>query len=224
MTSVSQNPPFRAVIFDMDGLLIDTETYVLEAFNNLCERMEIPADIRVLHKCIGTNREATDRILERELKGAGDIPTFRLKWEAEYRVLTAGKASLLKEGAMELLLHFKRNGHPIGLATSTATKHALARLEKEHIRHFFDAVTGGDQVTRSKPAPDIYLSASEKFALPPENCIALEDSENGVRAALAAGMQVIQIPDIVIPDASLRALGHTVLPSLKMVISHLEGR
>lgn len=219
-----QKLSFAAVIFDMDGLLIDTELYVLEAFIKLCEQMGINADLRILHKCIGTNREATDRILKSELKGAGDIPTFRLNWEAEYRKLTATKASLLKEGALDLLHYFKETGRRIGLATSTGTEHALTRLEKEHIRHFFDAVTGGDQVTRSKPAPDIYFLAAEKFNASPASCLALEDSENGVRAALAAGMQVIQIPDIVKPDASFRALGHTIMPSLKSVISHLDGR
>jgi HAD superfamily hydrolase (TIGR01509 family) len=223
--TLSQNIlSYSAVIFDMDGLLIDTEFYVLQAFTNLCEQLGIHAEMTVLHKCIGANREATNRILETELKGAGNIQTFRLNWEAEYRRLTAAKASLLKDGALELLHYLKETGSLIGLATSTDTEHALARLEKERIRHFFDEITGGDQVLRSKPAPDIYLMAAQKFNVPPENCLALEDSENGVRAALAAGMQVIQVPDIVQPNACFRALGHTILPSLISVIPHMETK
>lgn len=223
MTPAAKISSFSAVIFDMDGLLIDTEFYVLQAFTNLCEQMGIHADMAVLHKCIGSNRQATDHILETELRGAGDIRTFRLKWEAEYRALTAAKSSLLKNGALELLLYLKEMAQPIGLATSTGTEHALSRLEKENIRHLFDEITGGDQVTRSKPEPDIYLLAAEKFNVAPQSCLALEDSENGVRAALAAEMQVIQIPDIVQPNASFRSLGHTILPSLVAVIPHLES-
>ena len=84
----------------------------------------------------------------------------------------------------------------------------------------FVAIVGGDQVQKSKPHPDIYFKAAAILGVTPKNCLALEDSENGVRSAVSAGMTVVQIPDLVQPSLDLRGLGHIVLGSLRDVANY----
>ena len=103
---------------------------------------------------------------------------------------------------------------PYIIATSTRTDRAHAALARAGLDDLFARVIGGDRVTASKPAPDIYLLACRTLGLPPQDCAAFEDSPNGVRAAVAAGLRTVQVPDILMPDAELRALGHIVAPDL----------
>ena len=120
----------------------------------------------------------------------------------------------LKSGAEELLQDLKRGGIPMAVATSTPNPRATHMLRNSGMLQAFDVVVAGDQVQRGKPLPDIYLRAAELLGVPPERCLALEDSENGVRSALAAGMTVIQVPDLVEPSDAVRDLGHTILGTL----------
>lgn len=126
------------------------------------------------------------------------------------------------KGVHNLLDYLHASGIPTAVATSTNTDHALHKLEQSGILHRFTTITGGDQVANGKPAPDIYLKAAKSIDANPLSCLALEDSPNGVRAAIAAGMHVIQIPELVEPDEALRSLGHTVLGDLDAVLDYLK--
>lgn len=215
---------FKAIIFDMDGLLLDTERYAREAFEATCVSLEITYNESVYLRCIGTHAQATDRLLSQEMQGLNDIAAFRKAWHQTYQQLTAECASLLKDGVKDLLRHIDALGLPAAVATSSKTETAHTKLEAEGILSCFQHVIGGDQVARSKPEPDIYLRAAEALDVAPSHCLALEDSENGVRAALAAGMTVVQIPDLIAPGPELRRLGHLVLPSLTELIGLLRNK
>jgi len=119
----------------------------------------------------------------------------------------------LKDGAAELLACLAELEIPVAVATSTESRRAMRKLEAVGILTHFKAIVGGDQVRNSKPHPDIYLRAAQILGVRPTKCLALEDSENGVRSA-ADAVTVIQIPDIVQPSTALRSLGHTILQSL----------
>src|SRR5207253_2615312 len=106
---------------------------------------------------------------------------------------------------------------PVAVATSTKSARAMQKLGDAGIGGRFKAVIGGDQVENSKPHPDIYLKAAAALGVLAEKCLALEDSENGVRSAFSAGMTVIQVPDLVEPSEALRSLGHVILGSLREV-------
>ena len=123
----------------------------------------------------------------------------------------------LKNGATELLARLTALAIPIAVATSTSSDRARQKLRSAGILTHFTAVIGGDQVTNSKPHPDIYANAADVLGVTPAKCLALEDSENGVRSATSAGMTVIQIPDLVQPTQALRSLGHIILNSLRDV-------
>lgn len=211
---------FRAVIFDMDGLLLDTERQALASFNRVCDHLGIGNQEHVFAKCIGANREAGWKALEDGLKDKVDIQTFTSAWDALHARSADEQPIPLKEGVFELLDYLDSHDVPCAIATSTSTERATLKLSKAGLIDRFAAITCGDHVARSKPFPDIYLRAATVMQADPRECLALEDSENGVRAAVGAGMTVIQIPDLLQPSPELLSLGHIVLDSLHAVRSH----
>jgi HAD superfamily hydrolase (TIGR01509 family) len=211
---------FAAVIFDMDGLLLDTERVGLMAFEEACRRLDVALPREVFVRCLGVNRDAGTCILEEALDGAAGVDAFRDVWDEVYTAQLAREPSLVKPGAEPLLAHLAAQGLPSAVATSTPTARARGKLEIAGILRHFRAVIGGDQVTRSKPHPDIYLRAAQTLQVDPATCLALEDSENGVRAAVASGMCVVQVPDLIQPSAELRSLGHIVLSGLADVLEY----
>ena len=208
---------FEAIVFDMDGLLLDSERIVLDAFLLVCEHFELGDRTELLKQCIGTNRDYT-RARMTEAFGSGvDFNEFQNMWALKHEEIVGDEAMPLMDGARELLDLIQQLDIPRAVATSTRSAQALDRLEKADLLHYFEFVVGGDQVTNSKPDPEIYLAATQKLGCNPTSCLAFEDSENGVRAALGAGLRVIQVPDLVAPSANVRALGHTILASLRDV-------
>jgi HAD superfamily hydrolase (TIGR01509 family) len=211
---------FAAIIFDMDGLLLDTERIALSAFLQTCTDLGLPAREDLFIRCIGTNQSRGREVLQEGLQGQVDHLLFEDVWDRHYIARTTDNPIPLKNGAAELLEHVSSLQMPAAVATSTRSSRARDKLRSAGILSRFDLVVGGDQVSNSKPAPDIYLKAAQMLKVRPEACLALEDSENGVRAAVAAGMAVVQIPDLVSPSPALRALGHIVLSSLNDVATY----
>lgn len=205
---------FDAVIFDMDGLLLDTETVALWAFTSVCERYSLGDHSAVFRRCIGTNRAAGEQVIREGLGHLIDTAMFISAWDALYTEKTTNTKIALKLRAKELLEHLHSLDVRVAVATSSATARAREKLGNAGIAQFFEIIVGGDQVAKSKPHPDIFLRVAELVGANPAQCLALEDSENGVRAAMNAGMDTVQIPDLVDPSPDLRLLGHIVLPSL----------
>jgi HAD superfamily hydrolase (TIGR01509 family) len=220
--AVSLNPrsnlkEFDAVIFDMDGLLIDSEKIAFEAFAEVCARFALGDQSALFYKCIGTNRAAGEQLIKDGLEDKVDYIEFIAAWDALYISRTTNTKIPLKAGAQELLEHITSLEVPIGVATSSSTRRATQKLQDGGIFHYFKTIVGGEQVVKSKPNPDIFLRAAAVLGARAEKCLALEDSENGVTAAVSAGMVTIQIPDLVEPSNELKALGHIILPSLAHV-------
>lgn len=211
-----------ATIFDMDGLLIDSERIALRTFQQVCDQYELGDQFALYLRLLGTTDETSKITLQETLPERVQVDAFMGCWATRYVDQTRTAVPLMN-GVIELLDHLELIGMPRSVATSTRTDHAQGKLEQSGILHRFAHVTGGDQVSQGKPAPDIYLKAAHRLGAHPAQCLALEDSPNGVRAAVAAGMQVIQIPSLVQPDADLRAFGHTVLEDLHQVIDHLNA-
>ncbi len=207
---------FDAIIFDMDGLLLDSEIIGLQTFQQTCEEFDLGDRTDLFIQCIGTNSEATKNILSNGLGPEVDFVTFWSIFCSKYHAETKTKAIPLKQGVIDLLQHIQTLRLPVAVATSTHTEFALIKLNNAGIADYFDRVIGGEQVSNSKPLPDIYLKAVEKLNVEPANCLALEDSENGVKSALSAGLIVIQIPDLVKTSHKIQP-NHIILDSLTKV-------
>jgi HAD superfamily hydrolase (TIGR01509 family) len=204
----------HAIIFDMDGLLLDSERIALSTFIDACREHDFEPDVNVYFKCIGTTEVQTREIL---LNGYGkDFPfnaVYKL-WKNKYHEEISSKPVPLKDGVLDLLQYLQKKDIKKAVVTSTNQESAVKRLASSEIVHFFEFVLGGDQVSRGKPDPEIYLTACRKLNVAPANCLALEDSNNGVLSAFSAGLTVIQIPDLLEPSARVKALGHNIVKSL----------
>ena len=214
---------FDAVIFDLDGLLIDTETLSLAAFCEACDHYCLGDQSAVFRRCIGVNKIAGELVIREGLSRVVDPLQFIETWNQMYLARTENTRIPLKLGAIELLEHLRTLNVPTGVATSSSTDRATQKLTDAGIFSYFKVLVGGEQVSQSKPYPDIYLKAASLLRVSPSKCLALEDSENGVRAAVSAGMVTIQIPDLIEPSIELKALGHVIRSSLNEVKEHEFG-
>jgi HAD superfamily hydrolase (TIGR01509 family) len=211
---------FDAVIFDMDGTLLDTERVAQESFLSACSELGYPARMDLLLRCVGAAEPIARKVL-RDGYGPGfDTEALFQAWNRHFSQLSRLTPAPVKEGAVALLDAVGQLGLPMAVATSSRTEHAREKLRQAGLLERFRIVIGADQVQRPKPDPEVYLKAAEFLGVAPRRCLALEDSEYGVRAAHAAGMTVVQVPDMIQPTADLRALGHIVLESLKEVAGY----
>lgn len=204
---------YQAVFFDMDGLLLDTEQLAFQAYRQTRDAFKLPPDDELFMSLIGLNQRAGMARLRAGMAGYGDAEAFSTRWDEEF----AGSLSEgipVKPGVTALLDCLRSAAIPYAIATSTRTEKAMAHLDKAGLADFFALVVGGDQVANGKPAPDIYLRAAGCLGVDPQNCVAFEDSENGVRAAVAAGMVTVQIPDLKHPTPEFLQLGHSVAADL----------
>ncbi|MEL6225897.1 MAG: HAD family phosphatase [Pseudomonadota bacterium] len=211
---------YAAVIFDMDGLLLDTERVVLRGFEAACDELGCVVGFDVFARMIGRNYRSSRPILEEALVGQVAIETFEAVCRRHVQAIFEDGVPV-KSGVIDLLARLRKIDMPMAVATSTETARAREKLKKAELLEAFQHVVGGDQVERSKPDPDIYLEAARRLSANPAASVALEDSENGVRAAHAAGMTVIQVPDLIQPSDSLRMLGHTIAADVLVGARHV---
>lgn len=190
---------------------------MLRIYETTCAKFGLN-DKAALHQlflsCVGTNTQENDRRIHAALKDRVDVDRFLQDWNEQYRQHVSENAIPVKKGVTALLDALDERAIPAAVATSSRTAHAMQKLEQCNLIQRFKTITGGDQVEQSKPAPDIFLKAAQSISVAPECCLAFEDSFNGVHAAVAAGMQVFQVPDLLQPTEDLLALGHTVVESL----------
>ena len=207
---------FKAAIFDMDGLILDSERTVLKCLEAVGQKYGFP-DIETYGiSVIGKNKTATIEEFERVYGELGD------RYEKEMRKVYLSMEVPLKPHTIELLSAMKSAGMKIAIASSSTREEVTTQLTKLGAFQFFDAAVCGDQVTKSKPDPEIFLLACDALGVKPEESLGLEDSFNGVRACKASGLFTIMVPDIIQPDDEMKGLADIILPSLKDVQDFLN--
>ena len=190
----------RTAIFDMDGLMLDTERLCIRAYDYAGERYGLGRLGWLVEKTLGMNKIATRRVWKEYLGDDYDEPGIRRYVDEFYADFRSHSHMPVKKGLYHLLEFLKNNGFEMAVASSTSTATVRANLEDVGVCHYFKEIIGGDCLEASKPQPDIYLLACARLKKRPQMCYALEDSKNGVLAAVAAGCRTIMVPDIWQPD------------------------
>ena len=211
----------KAVIFDLDGLLIDSEIVSYKIYKEILNQFGHSFSIE---------EYAQNFSGKTEVKNVTNlIDTYNLPWTVEVgldNVLKVEDKFInegidLKTGVKKLLTYLKDNNLKIAIASSSTRDRALTILRQHNIVEYFDEFVFGNEIEKGKPNPDIFLKACDKISENPEECLVLEDSESGIQAAYSANIPVICIPDMKVPNQRYLNMTKAVLSSLEEVIYYL---
>src|ERR1700736_6376036 len=205
-----------AVIFDMDGLLFDTEALYQEAILLAAGEGGHEVALDVFNRTVGLPWAQSRTLLLSHFGDAFPVDDFQEAWVRHFWVI-AETRPLLKVGALELLDTLDQFRLPRAIATSSSRRTVERHLTAHNLMERFDAIVGHGDYERGKPAPDAFLKAAERLGVEPPLCLALEDSHNGVRSASSAGMMTIMVPDLLEPTDEIRGLCTFVVRDLREV-------
>ena len=218
---MNRNILYKAGVFDMDGVIFDSERAVMQCWKEVASRHNIHDIEKAILECTGTTMVRTREIML-NLYGA-DFPydEYARESSAIFHSRYDGGRLPMKPGVNELLTFLKEHDKKIALASSTRQQVVTDELRDAGVIEYFDRIICGDMVSRSKPAPDIFLKACEELNISPSDSYAIEDSYNGIRAAHAGGLHPIMVPDLLPADEEMQSLAEIVLPSLTSVMEFL---
>lgn len=212
-----------AVIFDMDGIIFDTERLYIESWKAVAQEYDLNNVTDMAYRIIGVNDIMSRKVFTDYYQGTRDYDQCRKRVSEVFHSRYDGKIPV-KPGVHEILAFLRERNLPVALASSTRIETVQRELKEAGLYQAFDHIIGGDMIKQSKPAPDIFLAAAEKLQEAPENCYVLEDSHNGIRAAAAAGMHPIMVPDLLEVTEEMQELAETVCPTLYEAIDYLDRR
>jgi HAD superfamily hydrolase (TIGR01509 family) len=211
--------PIQAVVFDMDGLLIDSETAVRQAIVQSAAALNYQFPDELFLAMVGRSYPDSRKMVADHFREGFPHDD----WEKGVRAYMAQAVVCLKAGVVELLDELDRRKLPRAIATSSRRMHVDRHLGEHGLAHRFDAVVSADDVSQFKPHPAPYLKAAELLGMDPTTCLALEDSHNGVRAAHAAGMMTVMVPDLLHPTEEMQSLCIHIAESLHHVEALLKA-
>ena len=212
---------FDAVVFDMDGVIFDSERAVLECWLELADKYAIPNIMEPYLACTGTTMARTREIMMETYGPDFPYDEYAAEASAMFHERYDGGRLPMKRGVREILEYLKSHGKRIALASSTRRETVVNQLRDAKILEYFDEVVTGDMVEKSKPEPDIFLLACEKVGVAPTRAFAIEDSYNGIRAAHSGKLRPIMVPDLRPADAEMKELAEAVLEDLEAVLAYL---
>jgi len=214
----------KAVVFDMDGVLFDTEIVCMKAWMAVAERRGLSGMEEIFNQVIGLNANDSRLIVLKAYGEDFDYPGFRQEAAEFFQKDIRENGLPVKPWVPEILEWLKGSGYKVGLASSTRSESVLSHLKQAEMEDYFSIVVTGDMIEHSKPRPDIYLLACSRLGVEPEQAYAIEDSPNGVRSAHAAGMWTIMVPDMIAPDEEMRRLSRVILKDMTEVMAYLQQK
>lgn len=213
---------FDAVIFDMDGVIFDSERATMYCWLELAQKYNIENLEEHFLACTGTTNQRTREIMMEAYGEDFPYDDFAGEASAMFHEKYDGGKLPMKSGVHALLGYLKNQGKKIALASSTGKQAVVNELRDAGIIGYFDEIITGDMVTHSKPHPEIFLLACEKVGVKPENAYAIEDSYNGIRSANVGGLRPIMVPDLLPANEEMRKLTEAVLTSLDEVVKYFD--
>lgn len=218
---MKERQEYDAVVFDMDGVIFDSERLVLECWNEIAQKHGIEDMGPVCLKCTGLTVDASRSVMKEYFGQDFPYDTYKAEMSRLFHERYDGGRLPMKPGVEELLAFLKEQGKKVALASSTRSQVVKTELADAGILSYFDAVICGDMVQNSKPAPDIFIRACKCLGTDPARSFAVEDSHNGIRSAESAGLRPIMVPDLVPVTEEMEQLTEVILPSLADVKQYL---
>ena len=209
-------------VFDMDGLMIDSERMVYQNWQELMDEYGYDYNIEIFKQTVGRRKKEVE-LFYLETYGA-DFPYKKYADMTREKYLRQVRESgvPVKKGLYEILDHLKERGIKLALATSTSRETTEINLSMTKTLDYFDALVCGNEVVNGKPHPEVFLTAAKKLGLDPADCVAFEDSLNGIRSAHAAGMITVMVPDFLQPTEDVLPMIDILCESLDQSIDRLD--
>lgn len=209
------------VIFDMDGVLFDSERLDMDCWKKIAkvrglENIEVP-----LRASIGANRASVIENLHKQYGNDFDAEDFIGAATVLFDEYVAEKGMPIKPFAKECLSRLKENGARVGLASSTNVERVKKQLTDTGLIKYFDDVVGGGMYKKGKPDPEVFLTSCERLKGNPATTFVIEDSFNGIRAAFAAGMKPVMVPDLLTPNEEITSMCHKIFTNLKEAYTYI---
>lgn len=212
----------NTVIFDMDGVIFDSETLVLKSYRHIAEKFHIDNIETVMKRCIGLNYNASRILFNEFYEGRFLFEDVKPYASAYFHKYVAKHGLPVKPGVEELLIYLTTHGYKTAVASSTRIDIVKEEIDQASLTKYFSHLIGGDMIKNSKPAPDIFLEAARVLTSNPKDCYVIEDSYNGIRAAHSAGMTPLMVPDLLPATKEMTDLGATVFQSLSEVLNYMK--
>ena len=203
MCSIRQ---FKAFVFDMDGLIFDSERIVQRSWNISGQKLGLGNVGEHIYYTLGLNRASRKKYYEENIREDFPFDEFSQLTRKTFFEIVESEGLPMKKGVKEILAYGKENGIKLALATSSSRDYAMKCLKDAGIDTYFDGIVCGDMVSHSKPDPEIYLKACELVGVNPEDAVAFEDAPAGIESAYRAGMKVVMVPDLVQPIEKVESM------------------
>ena len=212
----------KGFVFDMDGVLLDTESVCDRTWKLAAKDFGVDDKdaMRTISLCRGTNKKTSREIILREIGADFDVDAFMKTTSDYFKKIEAEEGISTKTYAKECLAYLKGKGYRLALASSTRQVVVERELKTACLYDFFETLVCGDMVANSKPDPEIYATAVRNLNLLPEECVAVEDSPNGLKSGKGAGLVSVMVPDRVGPNEETEKITDYLFDSLKGIIDN----
>ena len=213
----------KGAVFDMDGLMFDSEKLTFDAWYKVLNDNGFCYTFDIYKQTVGKRTVETKAYYESLYGDSFDYSSMRQKANDVFWDYIEKNGMPIKKGLFELLDYLKANNIKISLATSTSEESAMRMIKKAGVEEYFDAFVCGNMVKNGKPHPEVFLTAAEKLSLPPQSCIALEDSINGIKSAYAAKMKTVMVPDYLQPTEDVLPMISFLCSDLSEAVNYISG-